>query len=141
MPSVDVISIHHVCLVVQDREAAEAFYTGVLGFQPHHKVKSWLVLNGTSTLHLVTIPGAAPTNASPHRKIQHFALQVAHLRDVLSLLLQAGQRPFQMDVGMKEYRVTDFSDPLSFGTGTLFVRDPDGNLIEFIGGGEGIFLG
>lgn len=59
MPNVDVISVHHVCLVVQDREAADAFYIGVLGFQPHHKVKSWLVLNGASTLHLVAIPGTA----------------------------------------------------------------------------------
>jgi hypothetical protein len=28
--------------------------------------------------------------------------------------------------------LTDSSDPLTFGTGTLFVRDPDSNLIEFI---------
>jgi catechol 2,3-dioxygenase-like lactoylglutathione lyase family enzyme len=139
MPNVDVIAVHHVCLVVQDRKAAEAFYTGVLGFQPHHKVQSWLVLNDTSTLHLIIIPGAAPSNASPHRPVAHFALQVARLCDVLSLLMRAGQRPFQMDVTMKEHLLTDPGDPLTFGTGTLFVRDPDGNLIEFIEEGRGLF--
>jgi catechol 2,3-dioxygenase-like lactoylglutathione lyase family enzyme len=139
MPNVDVISVHHVCLVVQDREAADAFYIGVLGFQPHHKVKSWLVLNGTSTLHLIAIPGTALRNASPHRPIEHFALQVPKLDDVLTILLQAGQKPFQMDGKMKEHFLVDPGDPLTFGTGTLFVRDPDGNLIEFIEEGKGLF--
>ncbi|SDR97208.1 VOC family protein [Bradyrhizobium canariense] len=139
MPNVDVISVHHVCLVVQDREAADAFYIGVLGFQPHHGVKSWLVLNDTSTLHLVAIPGTAPRNASPHRPIQHFALQVSNLANVLTILLQAGQKPFQMDGKMKEHFLVDPGDPLTFGTGTLFVRDPDGNLIEFIEEGKGLF--
>src|ERR1700722_12915469 len=90
MPNVDVISVHHVCLVVQDREAADAFYIGVLGFQPHHKVTSWLVLNCTSTLHLVTIPGGASRDPFPHHNVRHFALQVPKLGDVLTILLQAG---------------------------------------------------
>jgi len=30
-------------------------------------------------------------------------------------------------------------DPLDFGTGTLFVRDPDGNLLEFLQMGRGFF--
>jgi catechol 2,3-dioxygenase-like lactoylglutathione lyase family enzyme len=34
-------------------------------------------------------------------------------------------------------RVPD--DPLDFGTGTLFVRDPDGNLVEFLQMRRGIF--
>jgi catechol 2,3-dioxygenase-like lactoylglutathione lyase family enzyme len=139
MPNVDVISVHHVCLVVQDREAADAFYTGVLGFQRHHKVKSWMVLNGTSTLHLVTIPGTTARDAVPHHYIPHFALQVSNLGDVLTILLQAGQKPFQMDGKMEEHFLIDPGDPLTFGTETLFVRDPDGNLIEFIEEGKGLF--
>jgi catechol 2,3-dioxygenase-like lactoylglutathione lyase family enzyme len=135
MPNVEIISVHHVCLVVQDREAADAFYIGVLGFQPHHKVKSWLVLNSTSTLHLVTNRG----DAFPHQDIQHFALQVPKLGDVLTILLQAGQKPFQMDGKMKEHFLVDPGDPLTFGTETIFVRDPDGNLIEFIEEGKGQF--
>jgi len=35
--------------------------------------------------------------------------------------------------------VKDPGDPLGFGTGTLFVRNPDGNLIEFIEEGKGLF--
>jgi hypothetical protein len=30
-------------------------------------------------------------------------------------------------------------DPLDFGVGTLFVRDPDGNLVEFLQLGHGLF--
>ncbi len=139
MPNVDILSINHVCLVVQNKEAADAFYSGVLGLRPHHKVKSWLVLNAASTLHLVAIPKSDPKDASPHRTVQHFALQVADLQNLLRTLLAAGQQPFQMDNSMKEHALTDSGDPLTFGTGTVFIRDPDGNLIEFIEEGKGLF--
>jgi hypothetical protein len=35
--------------------------------------------------------------------------------------------------------VTSGDAPLNFGVGSLFVRDPDGNVIEFLQPGHGIF--
>ncbi len=140
MRTLDVVAIHHVCIVVRDRQAADRFYTGILGLQPHPKVKSWLILNGASTLHLLTLPDEDRRNSLSIPRIQHFALQVTRLRDVLALLISAGELPFQMDVGMNEHVVTTADDPLSFGTETLFVRDPDGNLIEFVEQGKGLLF-
>jgi hypothetical protein len=44
-----------------------------------------------------------------------------------------------MDTRTIEHAVKEPDDPLSFGTQTLFVRDPDGNLIEFVEPGRGLF--
>lgn len=130
--------INHVCLVVRDLAAAEEFYVTLLGLSRHHKIKTWLVLNNQSTLHLVHIPEAQVDNSLYH-EVQHFALQVTDLRGVLKLMLSAGQKPFQMDFTGKEHQVSSADDPLDFGLGSLFVYDPDGNLVEFLQEGHGIF--
>lgn len=134
-----VLSIHHVCLVVRDRSIAEKFYCDALGLKRHHTVSSWLVLNSTSTLHLVEIPEAASMGEDLYREVQHFALQIDSLREVLRILLERGHVPFQMDMSGREREVHSSEDPLDFGLGTLFVRDPDSNLVEFIEEGHGIF--
>ncbi len=139
MPRIDIVSVNHVCLVVRDKEAADGFYIGVLGLRPHHIIQSWLVLGATSTLHLIHMPNADPADGAPQQAIQHFALQVTDLHNVLVVLLRARHKPFQMDARMAEHPLTETSDPLTFGTGTIFVRDPDGNLIEFLEMGKGLF--
>jgi catechol 2,3-dioxygenase-like lactoylglutathione lyase family enzyme len=131
-------AINHVCLVVKDTEAAERFYTGIFGFKRHHKRTSWLVLNNATTLHLVHIP-EAEIDQSLYHEVQHFALQVSDLRNVLKLALHHDLKPFQMDFEGKEKPVSAVDDPLTFGLGSLFVRDPDGNLIEFLQIGHGVF--
>jgi catechol 2,3-dioxygenase-like lactoylglutathione lyase family enzyme len=129
-------AIHHVCLVVRDRGAAEKFYMGVLGLERHHKIPFWLILNERSTLHLVPMPDA---DDSRRMKLQHFALQVKDLRPVLKLLLDHGHQPFQTDFQSNRRTPTTADDPLDFGTGSLFVHDPDENLIEFLQLGHGLF--
>jgi catechol 2,3-dioxygenase-like lactoylglutathione lyase family enzyme len=43
-------------------------------------------------------------------------------------------------VKQSEHRPIGSTDrPLDFGIGTIFVRDPDGNLIEFVEKDRGIF--
>jgi catechol 2,3-dioxygenase-like lactoylglutathione lyase family enzyme len=61
------------------------------------------------------------------------------LRPVLHLLLDHGQRVFQTGFDGVEKEITSREDPLGFGIGSIFVRDPDGNLIEFLQLGHGIF--
>lgn len=131
-------AVNHVCLVVRDRVAAEGFYIGVFGLQRHHVRPTWLVLNETSTLHLVEIPEATSDDTLYH-EVQHFALQVVDLQAVLRRILEARLQPFQMDFEGNTRDVSDPEDPLGFGLGTVFVRDPDGNLVEFLQEGRGIF--
>lgn len=133
-----VLSINHVCLVVRNRAVAEQFYMRILGLTRHHARETWLVLSPTSTLHLVEIPEAKPDDSLFHQ-VQHFALQVDSVELALALLLKANLKPFQMDFDGNESPVSDIADPLSFGLGTLFVHDPDGNLVEFIEEGRGLY--
>jgi catechol 2,3-dioxygenase-like lactoylglutathione lyase family enzyme len=131
-------AIHHVCLVVRDWDAAETFYMDVLGLRRHPVIPFWLVLNDRSTLHLVPMPDADAVG-SRRLQFQHVALQVQDLRRVLKVLLDHGQKPFQADFRSNRRTITAADDPLDFGTGTLFVYDPEGNLIEFLQLGHGLF--
>lgn len=131
-------AINHVCLVVKDIKAAEKFYVNVLGLERHHKISSWLLLNEQSTLHLVNIPEAEVDNSLYH-EVQHFALQVPDLNEILRLLHDHDLKPFQMDFEGNTRDVLSSNDTLEFGIGTIFVYDPDGNLVEFLQMGRGIF--
>lgn len=131
-------AINHVGIVVKDLAASERFYVDVLGLRRHHVRPNWFVLNATSTLHLIPLADAAATEP-PHHAYRHVALEVTNLRAVLRLLLDGGVRVFQADFEGGERDVKSNDDPIDFGVGTLFVRDPDGNLIEFLQLGHGIF--
>ena len=130
--------INHVGIVVRDRARAERLFLDVLGLKRHHKIDSWYVINETSLLHLIEIPEAGEASGLYH-EIQHFALQVEDLQEVFRALLAHGLRPFQMNFEGTEHQLTDPDDPLEFGLGSVFVSDPDGNLIEFLEEGRGIF--
>lgn len=137
--AIEVISFNHAGLVVRSAEAAERFYTGVLGFERHHRVPSWLVVNQSMCLHLIEIPEATIDRDNLYHAVNHLALQVGELGSVLAALLEHNRAPFQMDFEGTERPITDKSDPLTFGIGTLFVRDDDDNLLEFIEEGRGLF--
>ncbi len=134
---IDVETINHVGLVVKDWGVAEGFYAGLLGFERVPGRPGWLRLNATNAVHL--IPLGSGESEHPHHRYRHFALQVADLRPVLGLLLDHGVRAFQIDLQGNERAVAAKDDPLDFGTGSLFVLDPDGNMIEFLQLGRGIF--
>jgi catechol 2,3-dioxygenase-like lactoylglutathione lyase family enzyme len=136
--SIRVEAINHVGLVVRDRAAAERFYIDILGFRPHHARPTWLVLNATSTMHLIPLPGADDGDSRRHA-YQHVALRVPDLRAVLRRLLDHDVGVFQADFNGERKSVTSPDDPLDFGVGSLFVRDPDGNMIEFLQIGHGLF--
>jgi catechol 2,3-dioxygenase-like lactoylglutathione lyase family enzyme len=136
--NITVEAINHVGFVVKDLPAADRFYAEVLGLPRHHVRPSWFVLNATSTLHLIPL-GDPAANEPPHHAYRHVALQVSDLRAVLRVLLAGGVRVSQIDFAGGEREVTSVDDPLDFGVGSLFVRDPDGNLIEFLQLGHGIF--
>ena len=132
-------AINHVSMVVTDKKRADEFYGGVLGLQKHEKWPHWYKLNSSgSTLHMFEVP-QAESDPSWFHKSQHPALQVPDLGEVLMALLAANYEPFQMEFSSAQRPVTDPDDDLIFGVGSLFVRDPDGNLIEFVQSGRGIY--
>jgi catechol 2,3-dioxygenase-like lactoylglutathione lyase family enzyme len=135
---ITVEAINHVGLVVKDLAASERFYSEALGFPRHHARPNWFVLNAVSTLHLIPLADAAAVEP-PHHAYRHVALQVADLRATLRVLLAAGLRVTQIAFNDGEREITSVEDPLDFGVGTLFVRDPDENLIEFLQVGHGLF--
>jgi catechol 2,3-dioxygenase-like lactoylglutathione lyase family enzyme len=136
--SLAIEAIHHVGLIVKDLKRAEEFYIGFLGLKRHHQRSNWLILNATSTLHLIPLADPAATEPK-HNACRHVALQLADVRAVLHILPASRQRLFQADLLGDERDVVSSGDKLDFGDGSLFVRDPDGNLIEFLQMGYGIF--
>lgn len=129
--------IQHVSIRVVDLDRAYSFYTGVLGLEPHPKKPNWLGYDQGCPIHLMERTQSGDDTDDPAR---HVALRVDRLEDIVALLLDRGRVPFQADVAQREHRPIIFSDQsLDFGIGTVFVRDDDGNLIEFVERARGIF--
>jgi catechol 2,3-dioxygenase-like lactoylglutathione lyase family enzyme len=121
-------SVSHISVTVTNLDRAKHFYGGVVGLpeipRPAFPFPGvWYGLKGELSLH-VTVKDEMPLRAvDPGRfdtRDPHFALAVADADEIYARL-QASGRPFH-----------DFSDTPS-GLRQLFVRDPDGNMIEFIG--------
>ncbi len=120
--------VSHISLTVTNLERARAFYRGVLGLQEIPRPifgfpGAWYTLGRGLSLHL-TVKDEMPLRpVDAHRfdtRDPHFALAVADADDTYTRL-QAG--------GLSFY---DFAETPT-GLRQLFVRDPDGNMIELIG--------
>jgi catechol 2,3-dioxygenase-like lactoylglutathione lyase family enzyme len=109
-------TIHHVGLVVKDREDAQRFYVDLLGLQRVPGRPAWLKLNATNAIHLIPLGTGEPEH--PHHRYRHVAFQVADLRPVLDRLLGHGVRVFQADFQGNERTIATKDDPLDFGTGS-----------------------
>lgn len=108
----------HVAILVSDLEAAKQFYEGVLGLKQKARPNLespgvWYNL-GDAELHLIVTTGQLPPANERPKKDSHFALSVEDIELIKKQLNDAGV-PFRES---------------SAGTPRLFVRDPDGNLIE-----------
>jgi catechol 2,3-dioxygenase-like lactoylglutathione lyase family enzyme len=129
--------VQHISMRVADFERARQFYVEVLGFAPHPQKSNWLGHGQGCPIHLMlrTRPGEDTDDPS-----RHIALRVDRLENAVARLLEHGYTPFQADVKQSEHRpIRSVDQPLDFGIGTVFVRDPDGNLIEFVEKDRGIF--
>lgn len=108
----------HAALLVKDLESARQFYGGVLGLKEKPRYDfdfagAWYDL-GYCELHLMVTPESLPAVESRPRRDHHIALEVDDLEDAKRALEIAGL----------SYRAS------SSGRASIFVRDPDGNLIE-----------
>lgn len=133
--------IHHVGVRVRDIEASCKFYVGVLGLERHPEKGNWLRWNGAQGWPVHLMPAQdSEVGTDVLDLARHFAIEVDSLESILAVLLDKGMAPFQSGLNLAERRtVTSKADPLDFGIGTLFVEDPDGNIVEFAQVNRGIF--
>ena len=139
-----IMALNHVGVRVRDMKAAEAFYVGLLGLKPKPNKPNWLQIGNGQMLHLMPGSDESDEGRDIGDLARHVSLHVDSLEDVVALMLRHGCKPFQAElykpgVGKPGRRsLTDASD-LSYGIGTVFVEDPDGNIVEFIDPSRGIF--
>jgi len=115
--------IHHVSLNVTDLARAKSFYEDVLGLTtierpPFDFAGEWYGIgDGGAQLHLIVRKGQDDASGGIVTRDGHFAMRVADWDAALDRLRRLG--------------VEHKANPDSItGFGQIFLRDPDGNLIE-----------
>jgi glyoxylase I family protein len=107
----------HAAIVVSDLEKSEQFYGQVLGLKKLDRVLkfpgAWYEL-GTFQVHLIADSAPEVQLADKWGRNRHLAFAVASVKDAKDTLIQAGCE-FQMSAS---------------GRAALFVKDPDGNIVE-----------
>ena len=119
----NVIRGHHFSFTVSDLDRSKAFYGGVLGLEeidrPDFGIPGVWYGVGETQIHLIAKPEGADTG-SPSPKLtpiaNHSAFQIEDYDTAVATLREHG---------------AEFVE-LSREVGQLFVRDPDGNIIELI---------
>jgi catechol 2,3-dioxygenase-like lactoylglutathione lyase family enzyme len=113
------LGLQHVSVPATDLDRAEAFYCDQLGFQriprPPFDVEGiWLAAGEGLSVHITRSPHPHPTLA-----YHHFAIEVSDLQTALEHLTALG--------------IAHYRGQYVTGAGKqAYLRDPDGNLIEFI---------
>jgi catechol 2,3-dioxygenase-like lactoylglutathione lyase family enzyme len=128
--------VDHAGVSVADLEVSERFYRDVLGFDvvedrfafAEHELKGVVLTNPQGArVELFERQGSEPTG--PHHQIEstrkqgwfQFALAVPDLAQTFAAIVAAGAEP--------SLEPTTAPDGVSL---VAFVRDPDGNLVEFL---------
>ena len=130
------VGLHHAGFATKDEAVAKAFWCGLLGFSECPNKRNWLGWDGKSY----------PIHLMPHQEgdgsggfSRHVAIEVSKLELILEKLLGAGLKPFQSALSGERRDIISLDQPLDFGIGTIFLRDADGNVVEFVERGRGIF--
>jgi len=120
-------SLRHVSLCVSDLAQAKAFYADVLRLKELPRPDlgipgAWLSVGGDLQLHLLENPERASAGADRRLSIAdpHFALWI---NDVPSLVEELRGKGLQVLE----------NKPAGAPFQQAFVKDPDGNMVEFIG--------
>jgi catechol 2,3-dioxygenase-like lactoylglutathione lyase family enzyme len=133
MGAIEIRGLDHVVLRVGDVARSKRFYCGVLGCAEERRVEALGLVQlraGSALIDLVAIDsplgrvgGAAPGDGA--RNMDHFALQLAHFDE-------AALRAHLAAHGVEAGEVAERYGALGMGP-SLYVRDPDGNVIELKG--------
>ena len=119
----DILSLHHVSVLVSDTARALRFYCDLLGLSTNDSRPvmdypgAWLDV-GAQQIHLIELPSPDPIDGRPKHggRDRHTALRVNDLDNLIDRLESAGIK----------YTLS------SSGRRALFCRDPDANAIEMI---------
>ena len=131
--------INHVGIRARDQERLGRFYADVLGLIPHPEKTNWFKVGDSDTMiHLMPMAGSAAGNDLVDCA-RHVCLEGESLEEAVTTLLSRGLRPFQTEIDPTKRRELSDAKDLSFGIGTVFVADPEENLIEFMQADRGIF--
>ena len=119
-------------LAVADTEAAQAFYTGVVGLQFAHRDLTRDIVFLWAGDHKRSMLGLWGPTTSYGRDVRksHLAFAVS-----LAELLGAGERLRRSGVTCQDFRGEQTDEPSVIGwmpSAQLYFRDPDGHSIEFI---------
>ena len=133
MTGISLVGLDHVVLRVADVERALAFYCGVLGCAEERRVDALGLIQLRAGAHLIDLvdvagplgrAGGAPPGESA-RNVDHFALQVDPFdADMLRAHLESH--------GIEPGDVAERYGALGMGP-SMYIRDPDGNVVELKG--------
>jgi catechol 2,3-dioxygenase-like lactoylglutathione lyase family enzyme len=133
MSAIEILAIDHVVVRVADLARSLHFYRDVLGCTPERQLEAlglYQLRAGGSLIDLVTVDGplgklGGGPPGEQARNMDHFALQLARFDEakLRAHLLEHGVEPG--DVGTRYG---------ALGNGpSMYVRDPDGNVVELKG--------
>ena len=119
----NIVSLHHVSVIVADTARSLRFYHDMLGLEVDTQRPdlgypgAWLKL-GAQQVHLLELPNPDPMTGRPAHggRDRHCAFTVNDL-DALRTRLDAAAVPYTLSKS---------------GRRAMFCRDPDGNALEFI---------
>ena len=133
MSAIQLLGLDHVVLRVRDVERALAFYCGVLGCTEERRSDALGLIQLRAGAHLIDLVdlaaplgkagGAAPGPEA--RNVDHFALQLARFdAEAIRAELRAA--------GIEAGEVAERYGAQGMGP-SLYVKDPDGNVVELKG--------
>jgi len=135
-PAIRVLGLDHVVLRVQDLERSLRFYCGALGCSEERRIDALGLVQlraGAALIDLVPLDGALGRagGAGPGaegRNVDHVALRIEHFdRERLRAHLEA--HGIEVGEPARRYGAGGFGP-------SLYVRDPDGNVVELKGPAE-----
>lgn len=123
-------SLHHASIMVRDLPSARAFYCDLLGLEalprPQRGVQGMWLSAGGQQVHLVVGDVDTVPLTDSRRELEakglagHFALEVENVLSAAETLTENGHPPLGPMISRPD------------GSASVFVRDPDGNLVELI---------
>lgn len=118
--------LSHVSVTVSDLEKARAFYGGLIGLReiprpPFPFPGVWYALSDIE-LHITVDDQERPRPTREHFSVKdpHFALRVEDADELARRLAEAGVAHHDVPESPTGFR-------------QLFIKDPDGNMVEFVG--------